>query len=140
MLEAPLRHLIFVLGLLFIILSSGSLQCALHCYETPLTDESNSALVTSFHPLSFEREELPSMADFCHHSHSTSQTQADSQLFSLSRGQLLAWSGSRSYAPLFRCAKPVQLAPFILVVQQLPTQNGQLPLRLEQIRTTILII
>lgn len=140
MFEAPLRHLIFVLGLLFVVLSSGSLQCALHCYESQLAEESNSVLVTSCHPSVFHEEELPALADFCHHAHSASQAQADAQLFSYNAGQLLAWPGSRSYVPLFRRAEPLQLAPFILIAQQEPTQNVQRPLRLEQIRTTILLM
>lgn len=140
MLEAPLRHLIFLLGLLFVILSSGSLQCALNCYESQLADETNSALVITCHPLTFELEALPQVADCCHSAHATSQAKGEPQLFSLTAGQLMAWPGSRSYAPLFRRPEPLQQAPFVLVAQRMPEQHALFPLRLEQIRTTILLM
>jgi hypothetical protein len=140
MLETPLRHLIFLLGLLFVILSSGSLQCALHCYESQMADETNSALVTTCHPLAFEQAASPRVADYCHPAHSTSQAKGEPQLFSLSAGPLLAWPGSRSYAPLFRRCEPIQQAPFVLVAQRTPPQHALFPFHLEQIRTTILLM
>jgi len=139
--DTPIRHMLFLAALLFIILSSGSLQCALNCYDRAAQYSSGTALVADCHPLAIEELAQSPVSNFCHHSHSDTQLEREPILHSIAVGQFLALSGSRLETPKFRSPEPV-IQTFALLTFNNRIKTAVLPLsqNLKQLRSTILVI
>jgi len=139
--DTPIRHMLFLTILLFVILSSGCLQCALSCYDSANQAPSGNSQVVDCHPLEIA-ELIPTPASsFCHLSHSTSQARREPVLSGVNSGPALALSSSKFDYPQYRSAEPFKQSPVILTVAQL-SNNVLLPLsqRHKQLRTTILLM
>ncbi len=139
--QAPYRHLLFLSVLLFIILSSGSLQCALNCYENATQAALGDTPVTDCHPLSKLNLESGQTPDFCHRNHSSSQANNDPEMSSLARGPALALFSSRIESPKYSSAEPFSSPLMAANLANFPAE-GILPLSQtrKQIRSTILLM
>lgn len=140
MYQTPIRHMLFFSILLFIILSSGSLQCALNCYDHAMLEPADKVLVTDCHPREDLTVEVEQVSSFCHRNHSSSQASDDPILSSLSGGPALALFNARFDAPEFRSAEPFLYQ--VLAVSSYRTTPLVLPQSqiLSQIRSTILLM
>lgn len=138
--QSPIRHILFMSALLFVILSSGSLQCALNCYERTAYNMSELQ-VADCHPDLYEQSLSRPVTNFCHHSHSSSHAKQDPTLHNISGGQALALSDSRWDVPAYRCSDPVvyQVSDFSIFSPRL-TQNIPLSQNLKELRSTLLLI
>ena len=137
----PIRNMLFIAVLLFIILSSGSLQCALNCYDRASQNSSSAALCADCHPLAIEALIQSPVSNLCHFAHAPNEIEREPALQSISGGQLLALFTSRPETPVYRCAEP-----FIQSVALLSSDSHAspeiLPLsqNLKQLRSTILLM
>ncbi len=135
--------MLFLSVLLFIVLSSGSLQCALNCYDREAGYTPNKSLAVDCHPLALALEQRVQTPDasFCYHCHSSSEVASESVLQSISGGQLLAISSSKWEFPDFRSAEPVEQTFAILALNMRDTSKT-LPLsqKHKQLRSTILLV
>ncbi len=139
--QAPLRNLLFLGALLFIILSSGSLQCALNCYEHAANRQSSLKQVADCHPLTAVEIITETAPSFCHHHHADSQATANPVLSSQTNATVLALSNGRIATPAYRSADPLDL-PLISIIQTPVTLLTDLPAsqNQKQLRTTILLM
>jgi hypothetical protein len=102
----PLRHMLLLTALLFVVLSSSQIQrsfCSCESYACPAP---GSMQATDCHPLYLEVSASNPVSSFCHRSHSSSQAQNEPVLIGLSNGQALALFNSQSQAPQYRSAEP----------------------------------
>ena len=141
MTTSPIRQLLFLGVLLFVILSSGSLQCALNCYDHSVRLADSATFATDCHPLDREDIRPGHLASFCHRSHAASQAQGDPIMRSYAAAPALALLNVREDAP--PCRNVEQIA------QPLIAQNGDggvfLPVlppsqSLRQLRSTVLLM
>ena len=141
MTTSPLRHMLFMCLLLFVILSSGSLQCALNCYEHAVRTAESATFVTDCHPLTREEIRTEHLGSFCHRSHSTSQAQGDPVLRSFFSAPTLALLNVRAEAPPCRSAEQVE-SPLLTRTPAPTFASEVLPpsQRLRQVRSTVLLM
>ncbi len=139
--NTPLRHMLFLAVLLFVILSSGSLQCALSCYDRATQDELHGVRVADCHPRVLKELVSSPLSNFCHHGHANSHADADPALRSLGSGQALALLNFKCEVPALQCAEP---DPQRLAVHHplSPPNHRSLPpsQRLKQLHSTILLM
>jgi len=139
--QTPLRNLLFLSALLFIILSSGSLQCALNCYERTANRLPSPEQVADCHPLRAIEVITATAATFCHHNHADSQATEDPVLSSLTNATVLALSNGRIATPAYRSSDPLNLPPFSIkqgarpLFADLPASQNQ-----KQLLTTVLLM
>jgi hypothetical protein len=133
--------MLFLTALLFVILSSGSLQCALNCYDQALEYSPVTVLAADCHPLVIEKLTQDSTCSFCHNGHSSSEVEREPALHAITGGQLLALFTSRCETPEYRSSEPVEQTFAVLSLNS-QAGTGYLPLsqNLKQIRTTILLM
>ncbi len=137
----PIRHMLFLTVLLFIILSSGSLQCALNCYDRASQYSPSAALAADCHPLAIERLTQGPASNFCHYGHTPSEIEKEPTLKSISNGQLLALFTSRPEAPEYRCSDPfIQTVAVLSFDRDAHTEILPLSQSLKQLRSTILLM
>ena len=133
--------MLFMTVLLFIILSSGSLQCALNCYDRASQNTSSTALCTDCHPLVIEELAQSPASNFCHRGHTPNELEREPALQSISGGQLLALFTSRPEAPGYRCAEPfIQSAAVLSSDSHAYPEILPLSQNLKQLRSTILLM
>ena len=133
--------MLFLTVLLFIILSSGSLQCALNCYDSAAGYSSNTSLVADCHPpVLIELSQSPNCS-FCHNGHSASEVAREPVLQSISGGHYLALFSTRCDAPDYRSAEPIEptFAVLALNIQDTP-EILPLSQNLKELRSTILLM
>ncbi len=139
--QTPFRTLLFLNVLLFIILSSGSLQCALNCYERSTDQQQSLEQVADCHPLVLIEAAPEKAASFCHRNHAESQATEDPVLSNLQNSTVLALSNGRIATPAYRSSDPLNLpavnnrkAPRPLLAD-LPASQNQ-----KELRATILLM
>ncbi|WP_020675089.1 hypothetical protein [Geopsychrobacter electrodiphilus] len=139
--ETPLRHMLFLTVLLFVILSSGSLQCALNCCARTGVSSSCTPQVADCHPLPYEVLIPGPASTLCHHNHPSSQTQNEPTLISLNGGNALALLGSHREEPEYHSADPIPQQYAVFYAANLHTPPLQ-PLSQtdKQRRSTILLM
>ena len=139
--DTPIRHMLFLTVLLFVILSSGCLQCALNCYDRASEYSSEASLVANCHPLALEELAQSPTSTFCHHGHTSNVVERKTTLQSFSSGQLLALFPPKSETPAYRSADPVRQTFAVLILNK-PCDTGILPpsQNLKQLRSTILLM
>lgn len=141
MIITSIRHIPFIAVLLFIILSSGSLQCALNCYDRAPQNSSSAALCTDCHPLVIEALTQSPTSNFCHIGHAPNEIKREPALQSITGGQLLALFSSRSETPEYRCAEPfIQTVAVLASGGHAYTKILPLSQNLKQLRSTILLM
>lgn len=139
--QTPIRNLLFLCALLFIILSSGSLQCALNCYEHTAEKSDLQERVTDCHPLANEDVVTTQAATFCHRNHAQSQAASDPILSQLNGVPTLALLNVRVDVPACRSSESLELRQIHVSPHQnltatiLPVDQNQ-----KQIRSTILLM
>ena len=133
--------MLFLGVLLFVILSSGSLQCALNCYDGASQNRPGTALVADCHPLAIAQLTQSPASDFCHYDHSQGNVDREPALQSIHGGQYLALFSSRCGAPAYRSAEPI-IQAFAHLTSYSFTDTEFLPLsqNLKQLRSTILLM
>ncbi len=137
----PIRHMLFLTVLLFIILSSGSLQCALNCYDRASQYSPSTALVADCHPLAIERLTQSPTTNFCHYGHVPNEIEREPALKGISDGQLLALFTSKSEIPQYRCSEPfIQTVAALFSDRHSYTKILPLSQNLKQLRSTILLM
>lgn len=139
--QTPLRNMTFLCVLLFILLSNGSLQCALNCYDRAAYNEITPGLVADCHPLDSVAIATEQSATFCHHNHASSQATSDPVLSRSNGGPAVALINARLAAPVYRSSEPfdrpqltVEDAPHLTLSPLPPSQSAK------QIRSTILLM
>lgn len=139
--HSPIRNMLLLSILLFVILSSGSLQCALNCYDNAVEYSANAVQVTDCHPLALEELTTNPLSSFCHHSRSSDQARTEPVLLSMNGGQVLALINFKSDIPAYRSAEPFSQPLVVLNSDKQPTAEI-LPLsqNLKQLRSTILLM
>jgi hypothetical protein len=137
----PIRHMLFLAVLLFIILSSGSLQCALNCYDRVSQNSLGTTMVADCHPLAIAQLSQSPVCDFCHYGHSQSNIEREPVLQSIGGGQFLALLTPRSETPEYRSGEPIShtFAVLTLNTQTIP-ESLPLSQNLKQLRSTILLV
>ncbi len=137
----PIRNMLFLAVLLFVILSSGSLQCALHCYDTPSQYSASTEMVADCHPLAIAEIAQSPACNFCHLAHASSEIEREPVLQSIGDGQFLALSTSRTETPEYRCAEPLTQTFAVLALNnQAAAKVLPLSQSLKQLRSTILLM
>ncbi len=133
--------MLFLGALLFVILSSGSLQCALNCYDHAARNSANRVLATDCHPLDDEKLAPLQVSSFCHHGRSASEARTESQLLSIRGRLVLALFDLRCDAPTYRSAEPFS-QPFATLASNSRLSPEILPLsqNLKHLRSTILLM
>lgn len=133
--------MLFLGVLLFVILSSGSLQCALNCYDRASQYSSSPASVAGCHLPAIEELTQSPVSSFCHRAHASSEVERESVLQRIGGEQPLALLTSRSEAPQYRCAEPIN-QPFAVLTlnNQSFAEVPPLSQSLKHLRSTILLI
>ena len=141
MIDTPIRHMLFLAGLLFVILSSGRLQCALNCYDRASQYSSDPALVADCHPLARAELTQSPVASFCHNGHSSSGIDREPVLQRIDGGQFLAIFTPRCETPDYRSAEPLSQT-FAVLIHPIQPNSEVLPpsQNHKQLRSTILLM
>lgn len=139
--DTPIRHMLFLTVLLFVILSSGSLQCALNCYDRASQYASSPVQVADCHPLARTELVQTPLSNFCHHGHSTRGFDSEPSLLSIQGGQVLALSNPSPETPRYRSAEPFdQTFAALPLIAQAPREVLPLSQNLKQLRSTVLLM